>query len=1043
MKKGIGINLNREQLEAVSTLKGPVVIVAGPGTGKTQLLSERAANIMKIEKTGAESILILTYTSAAAKSVKDRLVKMVGFEGYRIMADTFHGFANSVILSSEEASEYIKERVQITDLERIKCIEYIIDSSSKFIKELRPFGAPYYYTSDISKKISELKNEGITPEEFEKLSLDISPDGSYITEKHIPRLRELSYIYKRYEELKTGCDKKIFDERGRYDYDDMILIAEKVISSEPTLREEYRSRYKFIMVDEFQDTNGAQLKLLLELCGKGNPNMCVVGDDDQSIYRFQGASIENFRIFKKIFPKAKTVRLKDNYRSSKEIIDLYEAIITQVPERERLDKMKKLIAKKSYNKTNMEFTEFSTEEEELLYIVDKIKSIKKDIENSKDLSSEEKKVPYNQMAVLVRKRASILKLIDCFLRYGIPYATDGKEDISCQKRVRQMLKVLELARPEPESEEEKDRVLYEVLSSDFFRIPQKDIVALIAFLNRRKNDFPTFLCGFLRIFDAENFSQKPTISDTKKLKSHNGLKLDNPNRLHAASWVISRLRKDSGTRPLHDILMGFIEDVAMYKFVLEEYGHNNILITRELRALTSFINMVKNSALSRTELTLGEFLSDVDTRRSHKMSMQGQLVTATQDGVRIITAHASKGLEFHTCFIPFCLEKRNWPLKSMADRIPIPPSIIKTKEAVKSKTELENLAFFDEVRLFYVAASRAKANLIFTASPSEKAQSSSFLNNSMLSPGKANKKENEILKEYLKTNPEINTVKGTEKILKDLAKNVVLTPTKVNNFLKCGRKFLYDNLLLLPGSKNQSLVFGNCTHKALEETYGTYKKTGKFPNFDFFKSAFLQELKFQGANKRIRGWCTDKLSDLKKWFEITAKNPIMPIDLEKKKIVTLKDGVMFTGKYDKVEFEDETSGLIRIIDYKTGKPDDHIKNISRKCSLESEECDDYMRQLVAYKLLYEKDIHEPVKYKVSSGVLVFLEPVKADSNKYSLTKGQYIDKKVTITDSMANELEELVCKVWRRINNIEFDKLPEKDQKKCTFCPFSSMCWEE
>ncbi len=1035
------MELNEEQKEAIEYLDGPLLIVAGPGTGKTQLLSVRAANIIKEGKANPENILILTYTNAAAKSVKERLAKIVGFEGYKISAETFHGFANSVILDSEEASEYIRERIQMADLEKVKCFEYIVDHFTDYVKNLRPFGYPYLYIPEIVKRISELKNEGIAPFEFEKALNNIKPDGIYVEKKHVARLKELSFIYKKYEELKKGTDRNIFDERGRYDYDDMIILATKVFEKEPELKKAYCERYKYIMVDEFQDTNAAQLKLLFLTCDEKESNLCCVGDDDQSIYRFQGASIANFRILRKRFPQIKIIKLKNNYRSTKEIIKLSGDIIKQIPAKERLDELKELTPQKDYKNKNIEFVKLSTEDEEIMYIINKIKEIKKIIESSDVLSSEEKKKPYNQIAILVRKRAFILKLIDNFLRTAIPYSTDGKEDISCQKRVKQMIDVLKLARFAAHDSEEKNLVLYRLLSCDFFEIPQKDILKFINFANKRlRKSSPGLFAEFIISFSVNTPDKKPTPLFTKKLPVLKELQLDRGHKMHLASWAIQRLLQDADTRPVHDLLMGFVEDSNLYKFIMKEYDKNRILLIKELRSLTSFINMVKNSSLARPDLRLTEFLDELETRKTHNMPIEGQLVTATQDGVRIITAHASKGLEFHTCIIPFCVQDKSWPLKPPPDKLPLPPAILKTKERVKERSELARLSAFDETRLFYVASSRAKSNLIFTSSPSEDNIASSFLNNLGIELKDNDAREVDILKGFFEK--ETYPFKNTEDILSDMVKNLILTPTKLNNFLRCKRKFLYDNLLLLPGKKKQSLVFGNCAHKALEETYKIYKKENKFPDFSFFKRSFERELKFQGANRAIQNGCLAKLDILKKWFEKTKVNPVSPIELEKKKIITLKGGIIFSGKYDKVEFENEKKGLIRVIDYKTGKPDAHIKKLAHNSALMSEECDGYLRQLIAYKMLYERDTYEPAKYRVSHGVLVFLEPVKNTSQKYNLTKGDYVNKGLAITDKMVNEFEDVVFRVWKQINNLEFDKLPEKDPKKCAGCAFNSICWE-
>ena len=822
----------------------------------------------------------------------------------------------------------------------------------------------------------------------------------------------------------------------------MIMLAIKILEEEPELKKAYSERYKYILVDEFQDTNGAQLKLLFLLCDKESSNICCVGDDDQSIYRFQGASIANFKILKERFPEIKTVRLKNNYRSTKEIIDLSEGIIKQIPENERLAELKELRPQKKYKNKNINFVRFSTEDEEILYIIKKIKEMKKIIENSDGLSEEEKKKPYNHIAVLVRKRSFILKLIDNFLRTGIPYATDGKEDIGCQKRVRQMIDALRLARTVTYDLEEKDLVLYRLLSCDFFKIPARSTMKFINFANSKKRKYPSsLLTEFLTSFRVDNLEKKPSLAQTKKLPITKDLELDGLREMHLASWAMQRLLEDADTRPIHDILLGFVEDSNLYKFIMESYDKNRILLTRDLRSLTSFINMVKNSSLARPDLTLTEFLEELETMKTHNLPIVGELVTATQDGVRIITAHASKGLEFHTCFIPFCIQDKSWPLKPLPDKLPLPPSIVKTKESVKTKPELARLSFFDETRLFYVASSRAKSNLIFTSSPSEDTIASSFFTNLGIDLKDSRMSEESTLKSFFEKEKEKNAFKDTEDVLRDLAKNLTLTPTKLNSYLRCKRKFLYSNLLLLPGRKRQSLVFGNCAHKALEETYRVYKKEGGFPSFSFFKKVFENELKFQGVNKTIETWCLAKLGELAKWFERVRANPVIPIDLEKKKIITLKGGIVFSGKYDKVEFEDKKEGLVRIIDYKSGKPDDHIKRLENKSDLMSEDCDDYLRQLVAYKMLYEKDTYEPAKYKVSHGVLVFLEPVKRASRKYNLEEASYIDRKVPITDEMTRKLEDVIYKVSGQINNLEFEKLPERDPKKCKNCNFDSMCW--
>jgi hypothetical protein len=187
--------------------------------------------------------------------------------------------------------------------------------------------------------------------------------------------------------------------------------------------------------------------------------------------------------------------------------------------------------------------------------------------------------------------------------------------------------------------------------------------------------------------------------------------------------------------------------------------------------------------------------------------------------------------------------------------------------------------------------------------------------------------------------------------------------------------------------------------------------------------------------------CLNKMKTLKGWYDRESMNPVIPIDLEKKLMVTIGDNIIFTGKYDKVEWDDQGKGLVRILDYKTGKPDNHVKNIDQSKDLSSADCDGYLRQLAAYKLLFERDKNESKGRKVGSLTLVFIEPIAANIARSSLKKGDYISKSVCITDGMVAELEEIIKDVWDGIKKLKFEKLKERDVDICAKCDFDSICW--
>lgn len=1008
--------LNKEQKQAVDAIDGPALVLAGPGTGKTQLLSVRAANIIRQKKALPENILILTYTNSAAKTMKERLANIIGFRGYDVAVSTFHSFANSIILDSEEASNYIQDRIQITDIENVKAIEYILDHG-KGLSEIRPFRAPYTYAKEIQKRISELKREGISPQEFLKYTETLKPDGVYVEDKHIPRIKALAVVYDEYEKLKEGKNKEIFGERGRYDYDDMIMIATDALNKEPLLKKRYQEQYTYFMVDEFQDTNGAQLKFLFSIMKGPRPNLCCVGDDDQSIYRFQGATLSNFKELKKRFKDLKVISLKNNYRSVKEIIELSQNVISELPQAERTTQ-KELIPIKSFKNKSIEYREFTTEAEEMCFVVDKIKKFRSQIESAKELTPEEKKAPYNNIAVLVRKRNLIPRIIDAFLQAGIPYATDGKEDIKSEVRVRQMLDVLELVSIEPQDFEQRDRTLYKILISDYFRIPHKDILNFINKVNKRRKK------GEDVTFSSELFSSGDLSAPLK----------------HAAD-IIERLLKNSAFRPVHSVLMEYIDDTGIYKYILEKYDKDEIVRIRELRSLASFVNMVKDSDFSNPGITLKEFVEEIKTRNEHNMPIQGELVTMTQDGVRVFTAHGSKGLEFHSVIIPFCLHDTSWPIKPMPDKIPLPPDILRSIESAGNKQKIKELQLYDETRLFYVAVSRAKSNVFFSASPQEDRISSSFIHRLGIEAKPDAFDEEAVLAGSLTKVEFKDPFIGTEKVLRDLVAEMSLNPTSLNNYLTCRRKFLYDNVLMLPSAKKQSLIFGNAVHSGLEYVYRHYIKTNNFPDFKFFKDRFMEALRFQGPEKGIELRCKEQFEGLRRFFGRISSRPVKPLGLENRMPINI-DGIIFTGKYDKLEMEDEKENSVRVVDYKTGQPKGHARGIFNCRSLEDESCDDYLRQLVCYKLLYERDNTRKYKHlSVNYGVLAFVEPAKEELIKYGIKKGEPSEFKVGLDDDMVDEMVGIIRNVWRGIQELRFEKLPERDKYKCRHCDFDHICW--
>ncbi|HRO71564.1 MAG TPA: UvrD-helicase domain-containing protein, partial [Chitinophagaceae bacterium] len=342
--------LNKEQQRAVNTIDGPVMVIAGPGTGKTQILASRIGKILLDTDTLPENILCLTYTDAGVVAMRKRLLQFIGPDAYKVNIYTFHAFCNDVIQENLALFEKISLD-PISELENIELYKELIDSFSKTNPLKRYRGDVYYEIKNLQNLFSTMKKEGWTPA-FINRKID-----EYLAS--LPTRDE--FVYKRkFREFKAGDLKKdkIEDEkekmeklraavnefdrfqelmrkRNRYDFDDMINWVIKAFEENKNLLADYQEKYQYILVDEYQDTSGTQNRIVeLLISYWDQPNVFVVGDDDQSIYRFQGANVENMLSFADSYKDSlNKIVLVNNYRSTQPILDIAKSLINRNDER--------------------------------------------------------------------------------------------------------------------------------------------------------------------------------------------------------------------------------------------------------------------------------------------------------------------------------------------------------------------------------------------------------------------------------------------------------------------------------------------------------------------------------------------------------------------------------------------------------------------------------------------------------------------------------------------------------------------------------------
>jgi DNA helicase-2/ATP-dependent DNA helicase PcrA len=1008
--------LNANQKQAVDALTGPVMVIAGPGTGKTQVLALRIVNLIRKKKAQPSEILALTFTDSAASAMRQRISDFTGAVAYDISITTFHGFCNGVILENPELFLFAKDLRQLDELESLKLIKEIL-KKGKFLR-LKNFFDPYYYQEDILKRIGELKRAGLVAEEFTvkinliKKELEATqeinprtgkPKGDWQKEwKNWEKLFDLSFIYQRYQDL---CQK-----RGLYDFNDMILSVTEKLKTDLGLKREYQERFKYFLSDEYQDTNLLQNSVLEILGNRGkSAEIFVVGDDDQAIYGFQGANLENILSFKERHPGAQVIPITINYRSVGEVVALAEALIGNNQERitERLngeiDKKITANAKENNQQAVLKY-EFSDAATENYFLVEKIKKLIGD------------GIPAAKIAVLVRTNKQVSMLADIFIKSGIPVEISEASSILETRPIKELLLLLEaVANPLADS------AVYAAMSLEIWEIVPADFFNFHHCSRLAKKSLGTLFLSF------NDGSAKKEWRDFSKIE-----------RFFS---VIFLLHKESIREPV----LFLLEKVLNESGILDAYLKKKDI--RSLNQLQTFFNFTKKFSKKDSEAKLKALLLDLKIIKEDQIKIKEQKLSMAEEDVRIMTVHRAKGLEFTAVFIPQ-LYSGNWGGRIERDNLKMPfPKLLgfMSRHFEFNKEESER-------RLFFVALTRARLRLFLSRAsfpnsddPEKEKTPSRFLEEIKEVPiliGDSERYEKsfeEKVKMVLKT-PKDNKLsyfqKAEEKFLKERVKELSLSPTGLNLFLKCPQRYKYEKLLLIPKTKSKTLVLGTAVHQGLEDFFRLFGKRGTAEKSDLLEG-FNRVLAKEILNKEDRESVKEEGEKiLFSYYENYKDNLEKPLCLETRFNKVFLEGVLLTGQVDKIETiiggklksaNGNNKPLVRVVDYKTGKR--YTKNaILGKTKLGNE---GIYRQLVFYKLLSVLDTKFPFVVKE-----VQVDFVKPDNNKF-------YRESFEITEEEIKKLEILIKEVIGKIKRLEFSKTT--DQKECEFCDNRNFCeiWEK
>lgn len=1074
-------NLNTAQREAVDTLDGPVLVVAGPGTGKTQLLGMRAANIVRKTDTAPQNILCLTFTDSAAAAMRERLVQLMGSEGNKVAVHTFHSFGTEVINQNSEhfyngarfapaddlaSYEILQDifknlphnnplaktmngdfaamqdvRAAISHLKRAgllpKELLTVLDHNQAFYEFAEPIIAPVFASRLSKKSISRLA-EAITkladfkpaPIEFafvKPLSeicqrdltfavaeaeqsgkttpittwrnrwLEKNKLGEFVFKDHTrtKRLRALAHVYEQY--LANLEKAELFD------FDDMVGKVAHALEEKPELKFSLQEQYLYIMVDEFQDTNGAQLRLLSTLgenpVNEDRPNILAVGDDDQAIYAFQGAELNNVLDFTKRYRGVKVITLTENYRSTQQVLAEARKVITKAETRleTTLQGINKTLNPNRKGASTVELHEFQDPESEHAWVAT---AIADQLKNGDDPS---------EIAVIARNHKQLIALLPHLHAAGIATNYERRNNVLENPRINELMTLAEVVVCIGEGRFDlADGLLPELLSYDFWQLKTSDIWQLsLKSHKERRMWLELMLEGDGRLREIAEFL---VICSHKALHEPLDYMLDiliGADEKQAPADEMVEPSQNGNDGPAE----GFRSPFRAYYFSpqrLKEQPEEYLNVLSGLRAIRQ---RVRNRA-SRNML-LADFVDLIELHeRSDTPIVDNSRYNAATKSVAVMTAHKAKGLEFGSVYVLSCQDEI-WGRRARhrSSSLGFPANL---------PIEPAGASYDDTLRLFFVAITRAKQNIYLTShltnhdgKPSSLAE---FLVESDIKKV-SHPQSTAANLEHLTPGWELRhlslpRVKQSALLMPTL-KQYKLSATHVNNFIDVTRggpqAFLLQNLLRFPQAMTPSQVYGYAVHAVLQRAHTHLNATGERRPVEDILHDYELQLQLGHLTEAEMSYWLQKGGDVLSAYLSTNYDKFAPQQIPERNFygqdVVVAD-VRLTGALDLLQVNNVAKTII-VTDYKTGRPlsswrgsDDFTKIKLHK----------YKQQLMLYKLLVEHS-REYSGYTVEKGILEFVEP-DADGSLHSL--------ELTFDPTELAEFKDLIGSIWQHIMHLDF-----------------------
>jgi DNA helicase-2/ATP-dependent DNA helicase PcrA len=858
-------NLNPAQRRAVLHGGGPLLIIAGAGTGKTKVITHRIARLIASKAARPNEILALTFTEKAANEMEARVDVLVPYTSSFAEISTFNSFGERVL------RDYALDVGYPPDFRLLDDVEQAIFLHENLFRlpldYYRPLGQPTRHIQELLAAIRKLKQEDVRPEDYARYAEGLGERASNESEKETARKHlEVARVFAEYQVLLRT--------QGLIDFEDQVTLVVDLFRRRPAVLEEFRRRYRYVLVDEFQDTNYIQFELL-KMLAAGHRNLTVVGDDDQSIFRFRGASLSNILGFEEVYPEARRIVLTRNYRSTQPILDAsYRLIQHNNPNRlefkYEVDKRLKADVRGSGKSIHM--LQFDTLSHEADAVADRV------------LEIHGQGSAWSDVAVLVRRNADADPYLRSFNMKQVPFRFSGSRGLYQQEEVKVLVAFIRAL-----TDFDNSRDLFYLALSDVYKAGPYDMTRIAGYSEKKNlslhSVFKTIAEGTSPVEVA-----KETEETVRRIFADILAFVDLARSQNAGGVVYAFLEKS-----------GYLKSLVSPMTLESEVRIKNIRLFFD--KIKGFSGLVDNDSIR----SFARYLDLLGEVGDNPATSEAEL---DEDAVNVLTVHKAKGLEFGTVFLVGLIEDR-FPGRERRERIPVPDGILK-----ESLPGQENY-LQEERRLFYVAMTRARRALYLTYARDYGLKRPKKVSPFVLEALDIAKMPEDILRASVLEELRRYALSGSRPkppAQVRPAGTLRLSHAQVEDYLLCPLKYRFRHVMRVPVLPHHSLVFGRVLHATIHG-YLKQRMKGKRPSeqdvVDDYGKNWVNEGFLSREHEELRKAAGEQA--LRLFFRREEGSGRLPAFLEKP-FRWQEGGIRFSGRYDRVDFGDE--GPV-IIDFKS------------------------------------------------------------------------------------------------------------------------------